>query len=148
MTKTFKELFEFLATANAYVIDGKEPKDKLAYAIKKVKKRLETAMDTWNETLADLQYDNASLDEKGNILRNKENQLVFTPAKQKELDKAARELRKKTFEFEPYYATELPKDLDEFTREPLIGFVIKEGVPFTDADSNGHEIPIGKKQEI
>ena len=137
MTKTFKELFEFLATANVYIGENKEPKDKLSYAIKKVRKRLEAAMDIWNEALADFQYDNASLDEKGNILRDEKNNLKFTVEKQKKLDKEARDLRKKTFDFEPYYATDLPKDLDEFVKEALIGFVIKEGV----MESNGHEVP-------
>ena len=136
MTKTFKDLFEFLTVANAYTED-----DKLKYAFDKMKNqkngRLQNAMETWNETLADLQYDHASLDEKGNLLRDEKNNLKFTVPKQKEFDKAVRELRKKTFEFEPYYATELPKDLDEFTREALIGFVIRETVELE--ASNGLE---------
>lgn len=126
MTKTYKDLFEFLNIANTYVSNGHaEPKDKLAYAIKRVKKRLEPVMESWNESLADLQYDHASIDEKGNLIRTKEGGLMFTVPKQKEFDKAVKELRKKTFEFEPYFATELPNDLDEFTQESLIEFVIK-----------------------
>jgi len=136
MTKTFKDLFEFLTVANTYTED-----DKLKYAFDKMKNqkngRLQNAMETWNETLADLQYDHASLDEKGNLLRDEKNQLKFTVPKQKEFDKAVKELRKKTFDFEPYYATELPKDLNEFTLDILTGFVVKEKVQLE--DSNGHE---------
>lgn len=128
MTKTYRELFEYINISAIYLnSDGKNTSkdDKLAYAIKKVQKRLDPAKETWNELLADLQYDHASIDEKGNLIRTKDNQLMFTVQKQKDFDKAVRELRKKTFEFEPYFATELPNDLDEFTRESLIGFVIK-----------------------
>ena len=134
MTKTFKDLFAFLNIANAYQRD-----DKLMYAFKKMTNekngRLQEAMEEWNEAVADLKHNNASVDEKGNIFYvdgpidqsgNKSRILTFTPAGQIAVDKGAREMRKKTFEFEPYYATEIPKDLDEFTRETLIGFVIKE----------------------
>lgn len=123
MTKTYKDLFIFLAVANDYKDD-----DKLSYAIKKVKKRLESVMETWNEKLADLQYDHASVDEKGNLMRDDKNNLKFTVPKQKEFDKAVKTLRNETFQFEPYFATELPKGLDEFQTESLIGFVIKEEI--------------------
>lgn len=135
MTKTYKDLLEFLPIANGYTGD-----DKLGYAFKKMinqkNGRLQPAMEQWNELIADLKYDFASLDEKGNLIRNGEI-LLFTPEKQKALDKAARELRKKTFEFEPYYATDLPKDLDEFVREVLVGFVIKEEVKELQLQENG-----------
>lgn len=117
---------QILAFLNAGSFYGKSHNDKLSYAIKKVTGRLKDIVADYNELVDDVKIDCASVDEKGNMIVNGDS-YVFTPAKRKEFNKAVRVIGQKevTETFEPYYATEVPEDLDEDFIELFKGFVIK-----------------------
>jgi hypothetical protein len=146
MKKTIQQISDFnKSTANYLALHQTE--NKFTYALKKVAKKLEAAtktiLDDFNEKIADLNIELASVDEKGNIVYEvettteangskkevKTNIPKFTPEKLREKNKRMSEMNKSILaievEFENYIATEIPADLSEDEIEAFKGFVIE-----------------------
>jgi hypothetical protein len=132
MKKTFGEMYEFRVHASLYLKTLEEGETKLAYAIKKVDKKLQKHFDEYNEAMADVEIDHAATDENGILVTDEKGGFRFTPdsikAKRKAYKKLADEWESKEFEVDTYFATEVPEDLNENFRNAFEGFVLESSV--------------------
>lgn len=134
MTKTNLQLINFINYARSYGKvdnDGKPianpPKTKWTYALERMDKRLTDQLETYHTALADLQIEHAATEKEGGpILVDERGNFRYT----KDGLRARREAQKKLLAveitFEPYYATEVPKDLSQAEKEVAAGFVLRE----------------------
>lgn len=102
------------------------PGTKLTYAIARMLKRSQTILQRYQEKISDLEIEHASEDKDGNLAWDERGNLKFKKEALLEKNKKQRELFDGKTEIEPYYATELPKDLSEEEREIFVDFVIKD----------------------
>lgn len=124
--KTVKEVIEFFNAASTWANQQDGVESKLKYAVEKMKRRLAPIIDDYRDGFEDMRIDFCSEDEKGNVLRDERNNLVFNKEGLRNLNKRNRELLASEAKFDPYFATQLPEHLDSGLREIFQGFVIKE----------------------
>lgn len=130
---TYKRVLDFWDQAELYLQKNKDNENKLTYAITKMigsskerrKGRLFDALAKLEEDKQDLKIDFCSVDDKGNILKDKDGSFVFTKDNLKKLSKATRDLDKKEIAIEPYIATEYDEStLTETEVDAFKSFVI------------------------
>lgn len=124
--KTIPELAEFNAYANEYMKG--EVDTKLAYAIKKVKKRITPIYEQHNEALADCWLEHAQEDDKGKLLKDDKGNYLYSKEAQKLVNIKVRELNKIAYDIEPHYATAVKLTGDQSAA--FTGLVIPEGEEF------------------
>lgn len=100
----------------------KNESTKFNYALGKMISRTNEIVKRYEEQLEDKRIDLASVDERGNLIKQN-NDFLFTPAKQKELLSWIREKYKEEVQLEPYIC-EAPHDLPESLIEIFKGFVL------------------------
>lgn len=127
MKTSWKRCIEFSNMAQAYLARTKG-ETKLKYAINRTLARVQKQQETVSERLADIEIDYCLTEKRGDnevIVRDAQGNLQYTKDKIKERNKATRDyLSKDEIEVEPYLATTLPTDLNEFEIEAFSGFVI------------------------
>ena len=142
MKKNWREIKLFTAVANFYftTIEGKT---KFTYAIEKVSKKLAHILDEYNEEVDDVKIDHANEDPNTkSILYNDKGGYQYTKQQLKDLKKALKKVEdkwnSKEFDIEGYYVTEdsLPEDLDDTTKQALVGFVIEQTQEIVEAEAN------------
>lgn len=107
-------------------INAEKENSKFKYALTKLVKRSDKALEPFFEKRGDILVDCASVDEKGNLIETESGKYSFTPAKKKEFAAKTKELFPLEVEIEPYFCTEVPKELDQSMIEEFVGIVIKE----------------------
>lgn len=121
---------EFSAMATAYLKRTENRDTKLKYAINRTASRIQKHQERVNDALTDIEIDYCVTEKRGEqdvIVRDAQGNLQYTKDKIKERNKATRDyLSKEDIEIDPYFATSLPSDLNEFEIEAFSGFVIKE----------------------
>src|SRR5256886_1676243 len=123
MTKTYKEVIQFVNAAANYITQHPE-ENKLKYALTKVQKSATKLIEDYNERLEDLRIDHCSVDDKGIILRDANGGYVFTRDGLKALVHGQRDLIGQSVEIQEHIVTELPEKFDENYREAFTGFVL------------------------
>jgi hypothetical protein len=118
ITTTLGEAIEVLQIAEKY------KGEKFEYATQKLAKKIQKAQEELFEETEDKRVELASTDEKGNILKDERGNFVFSPENLIKLNKFSREKFKKPIDLEVYYSVEVPKEITEFHREMLTGFLI------------------------
>lgn len=111
---------------NAWINSQNGAESKLKYAIERVMKRTKKVIEQYREDLEDAQIEHCYADEKGVIVRDGRGEYQFTKEGLTALNQKRRELVRSEVSVEPYFATELPENLDPTTKEIFTGFVIKE----------------------
>lgn len=137
INKTNKEIITFINFAHAY-LNANEGESKFKYAVGRMLKRCMTAHEKTQEQIEDINIDNCSEDDRGNIMRDERNQYVFTKPAMKARIGAQRELMRKSVQLEAYISTEpsvSPLSPDEF--EICEGFVIDLNSPALEVVANG-----------
>jgi rhamnose utilization protein RhaD (predicted bifunctional aldolase and dehydrogenase) len=122
MKKTYELLFEFVNTS-ANWLEKNPGESKQKYAIEKVNKRAEKAFQKYNEKVVDLGIKFCSVDDKKNIIKDANKELVFTQENLLARNKAIRELMQEEADIEPYIV-EAPENLTEDQIEAFTGLII------------------------
>lgn len=129
METSWKRCVEFSNMAAAYLKRTENKDTKLKYAISRTLARIQKHQDVVNESLTDIEIDYCLTEKRGEsdvIVRDAHGNLQYTKEEIKKRNKATREyLNKEDVEIDPYFATALPADLNEFEIEAFAGFVIK-----------------------
>lgn len=126
MTKTNLQLINFINFARTYLQKFQE-KTKFRYSLEKMDKRLTGPIETYSTKLADLQIEHAATEKEGGpILTDEQGNFRYTIAGLRARRQAQKELLEGEINFEPYYATEVPKDLSQAEKEVCAGFVLRE----------------------
>lgn len=109
-------------------IQEAEPNTKLYYAIKRVLKGMRRPMEQHAEAIQDINVEHAATEEKTGALLMDGERFRFTRDGMKARLVALRKLNEETeYEVEPYFATEIPKDLTEEELEAFSGFILRPG---------------------
>lgn len=137
--KTYREIATFSREARGYLqrreakyrqdnpdSNGSVPHNKFVHAVNRMLKRAASALEHHDEQVQDLGIECASEDKDGNIAVDERGNFKFSKENLLKRNKKQRELFNSTTTIEPYYATELPKDLSEEDREVFVDFVIKD----------------------
>lgn len=126
MKTNWQAIVKFSRAAQAYNSGDGNKQTKLAYAIKRVTSQLEKIQADYLQSREDISIDHAAVDSNGILLTEADGRYRFTQEKLKTRNSAWRELEETdNYEIEPYFATDIPKDLNEDIHEALTGFVIK-----------------------
>jgi hypothetical protein len=130
MKTSIKKINQFNLVAHNYLAENKGD-TKLAYALKKVTKQCLPVLEQYNSDLEDIAINNASVDEKGNLLHLKtevDGKIIgynYTPAAAIQRKKEATELfaSEKEYPIIPHICKDIPVDLTETHTEAFAGFV-------------------------
>lgn len=128
VTKTYKEVFGFIANANAY-LKSNEEETKLKYAIERTGEKVNLVTKEYFQKLKDLRLEHALSEPNGKVPfttnEQGEREYEYTKEGLKALDKAIEDLFESNVELEVYYAQELPEGLEEYFKQVFKGFVIE-----------------------
>jgi hypothetical protein len=130
MRTNIKKINQFNLVAHNYLSENKGD-TKLAYALKKVAKQCLLVLEQYNSDLEDIAINNASVDEKGNLLHLKndvDGKIIgysYTPIAAIQRKKEATELfsSEKDYPITPHICKDIPVDLTEAHKEVFAGFV-------------------------
>lgn len=130
VTITNEEMLNFRRAAQNY-INRHPDRTRLHYALEKTLKKTTTAFEDYADAESDIRIDTAMIDEKTKAFVMTEDKMsyVVDPTKAKDLQKRMRDLGRKKVEFESYFATEIPKDLEAAWYQVFEGIVIEETDP-------------------
>jgi len=131
--KTYQEIATFDGEARGWLAKNTE-NTKFSWAIKRVLKRTQAALQEYREKAEDITIEHCSVDGAGNIIIEEGRDPLGRPMERYKFTKEAlqkrndeqRTLFKKQVDIEPYVATDLPKDLSEEDKELFMDFVLKE----------------------
>jgi hypothetical protein len=132
MKTNIKRINQFNLAAHNYLAENKG-ETKLAYTLKKVAKQCLPVLEKYNSDLEDIAINNASVDEKGNLLHLKneaDGEIIgysYTPAAAIQRKKEATELftSEKEYPITPHICKDIPTDLTEAHTEVFADFVIE-----------------------
>lgn len=129
MKTSWKRCVEFCNMAAAHLKRTENRDTKLKYAINRMSARIQKQQESVTERLTDIEIDYCLTEKRGEhevIVRDAQGNLQYTKENIKARNKANREyLNSNEIELDPYFATALPTDLNEFEIEAFSGFVIK-----------------------
>ncbi len=92
---------QLIQTANLLAAYIGEQKTKTQKKLFKIYERLKPSIDKYQADLEDLRLENASVDEKGNLVLNEKGEYKFTKDAIKKLNAAIKDLSEKEIEFKP-----------------------------------------------
>lgn len=132
MKTTIKRIDQFNHVATLYLAKN-DGDTKLNYALKKVQKQCLPILEAYNSDLQDIAINNASVDEKGNLLhvKNEVSGVVIDYQYTKEAaikrKNQSKELYnvQKDYDINPHICDVIPADLPKDMIEILAGFVIE-----------------------
>jgi hypothetical protein len=126
MKTSWANIQRFAAAADIYLATKGKEETKLAYAIGRVKARLEQHQKKLQERLTDIEIDTCVVNDAGVIQRDGNCHLQFTREGIKERNRLQREeLEKEQFEIEPHYVALDLNKLGPVEIEAFAGFVLK-----------------------
>jgi hypothetical protein len=132
MKTTIKSIDQFNQLAT-YYLQKNTADTKLNYALKKVQKQCEPVLEAYNSNLQDIAINNASVDEKGNLVHVK-NEVSGAIIDYKYTKEAAIKRKneskdlynvEKDYPITPHILRDLPADLAEEQIEIFAGFVME-----------------------
>lgn len=113
---TYKNLLELVNNLNNEIgnqqVKGEDTK--ISQKLTKIAKKLEKHVNDYNEQVEEIRIDNASIDEKGVILKEEKGGYKFSKEGLKNVLKQIKELGEKGFDYEPINVVN-PAGLEEFT---------------------------------
>lgn len=111
VTKTYEQLLIAINQLNMSIKDGNTIGEKKLGVFAK---KLQPYLDAYNEKLEDIKLDNASVDDKKNLILNEKGGYQYTVEATKKVSKLVKELIDSEFEFElvPIFR---PSGLEEYT---------------------------------
>lgn len=136
LKKTHKEIFEFNNVASAYrtALLSEDKGSKTIYAIDKLignktkhlKGRFAEVFVIYAEKQNDINIENCSINEKGHIIYDSNNNLTFTKEALRKVNEDNKKLLNESVEFEPYYVSDIKlEELTEGQIEIFTGFIIE-----------------------
>lgn len=129
MKTNIKRLIGFSNAANSYLKIFPE-ETKFEYAIRKVVDRIKPCFHQYNELKNDIELDNANTNANGSVLYKIENNARVYEFTKQGLKTAQEQLNalslEDRFEFEEYFAAEIPDNIPVELLPFFEGFVIKE----------------------
>jgi len=95
---TYKDL---IITANLLAANMGDQTTKTQKKLRKIYDKIKPLIDSYQEQLEDLRLENASVDDKGNLVLNEKGEYKFTKDAIKKLNAAIKDLSEKEIEFKP-----------------------------------------------
>jgi hypothetical protein len=128
MTLTYKEAISFINVAREFLSIKGQKASALTYALNKSIKLLDKHKEEFDERLAELRDKYQKKDKDGVFEYHDEKNSIpkFTGENHAAFRKEFNRLKNEVFEFEPYYATTIPGDLDMVWYEYFVPVVIKD----------------------
>lgn len=135
--KTYQQVHQFFAVANAWLTSPRGVKDsKFRYAVRKVFKAADALVARYQEELEELGIEHCLTDEKQAILRDDHGGFKFTKDGQRKYLAGRRKLFESSVEIAPHIVVgNVPDNLTDVEREAFAGFVLPE---LTDDELAGH----------
>jgi hypothetical protein len=125
-TTTYEKVFNFGLAAQLWLSAKPENANtKLGYAITRMNPRVQKIQQRYQNSIDDIHIDACATDEKGLILKDERGEYRFTREAMRTVKRRRQELFESEITIEPYFATDIPKDLSEQAREAFIGFIIQ-----------------------
>ena len=129
---TYEDLFTLVNLLGANIGEQTTKGQKKLF---KVYERVKPLVDKYNEELQDLRLENASVDDKKNLIVDEKGGYTFTKEGTREFNKQAKELLSKTVDFQPINVVN-PAGLEPYSF--LKNWVV--GVDFTEQDAEDIEL--------
>lgn len=120
---TYTRLITFINIASAW-LQANPKESKLKYALERVMKRAGKLYREFQEKIEDINVELCAVDRDGVVLRDEKGEYRFTKEGLKSRLHRIRGLEAGEVKIEPYFATEIPKDLPTPVKDALAGFVI------------------------
>lgn len=92
---------DLIMTANLLAANMGEQTTKTQKKLRKIYDKIKPLIDSYQEQLEDLRLENASVDEKGNLILDEKGGYKFSKDAIKKLNSAIKELSEKEIEFKP-----------------------------------------------
>jgi hypothetical protein len=92
---------DLIITANLLAANMGDQTTKTQKKLRKIYDKIKPLIDSYQEQLEDLRLENASVDEKGNLVLNEKGEYKFTKDAIKKLNAAIKDLSEKEIEFKP-----------------------------------------------
>jgi hypothetical protein len=92
---------DLIMTANLLAANMGDQTTKTQKKLRKIYDKIKPLIDSYQEQLEDLRLDNASVDDKGNLVVNEKGEYKFTKDAIKKLNAAIKDLSEKEIEFKP-----------------------------------------------
>lgn len=134
MQITYKEAIAFINAGREFLNQKNRKATELSYAISRTLKRLDKHKDDFDELVADARTTYQKKDKDGVLEYHDQlgNAPKFTAEQHAGFRKRFTEIKNTSFEFEPYYATFIPDDLELAWYEYFVPIVIQD-YPFASA---------------
>jgi ABC-type nitrate/sulfonate/bicarbonate transport system substrate-binding protein len=128
MTLTYKEALTFINVGREFLSIKGQKASALTYALNKTIKSLEKHKEEFEELVAELKDKYQKKDKEGVFEFHDEKNTIpkFTAENHSAFRKQFNELKNKEFEFEPYFASAIPSDLDIVWYEYFVPIVIED----------------------
>jgi hypothetical protein len=111
MKKTYKDLYMVVAYTAANIMnESTKGQKKLAL----IRKKFQPYLDEYNEKRDELRLDNASVDDKGNLILDEKGEYKFSKEGLKKLSQEVKELSDKEFDYTPILIIN-PEELELYT---------------------------------
>jgi len=111
MKKTYKDLYMVVAyTAANMMNESTKGQKKLGI----IRKKLQIYLDEYNEKRDDLRLNNASVDDKGNLILDEKGEYKFSKEALKKLSQEVKELSDKEFDYVPIEISK-PDEMEVYT---------------------------------
>jgi len=122
MTK--KTWDDFVSYSNKYL---SQTDTKVCYAVEKVLRLNKNISSDFQESVADIQIEFCSVDDKGNIIFDEHGRRKFTRENEKNLNKAVKELYNEEIKIKPFYCTDKQwvDSLNEDEKEIFKGIILE-----------------------
>ena len=121
MKKTNKELLGFLNVANIYLQSNKNKKSAI-YITRQIKK-VNEALEEYNDAVEDARIENCSVDEKGNIQKDSDGGYVFSREGLKKITEIGREILKKEVDVDIVLNEKGIEDMEEDYKRYFLEFI-------------------------
>lgn len=127
MQVTYKEAIAFINTGRGFLNTKDRKPSALSYAISRSIKKLEKHIEKYDELIADATAKFQKQDKDGVFEYYEDNKTPkFTAANHASFRKAYNEIKNTEFEYDPFYASAIPADLELVWFDYFVPFVIKE----------------------
>lgn len=137
---TYTQIRDFRNNSRSYLMSSGTKRSKLHYAIDKMIKRTDKPFNDYVDKEQEIRVELAEVDKDGMLIVDEKGNYRYKKEGAKQLQSRLRELGRTEVEIEPYYASELPKDLNPAFYEFFVPFVIEDEEPKeVSANQNGEE---------
>jgi len=127
LTKTYKEVASFIGGANVILADEEFLKKKPSYYVKKQLKKMTALTENYNDKIADLRIEHASVDERGNLSTEVNGAFKFTKENMRKLNADIKKLNEEKVTFDYVFdVSTLDEKTPEHYKEFFNDFIAKD----------------------